>query len=268
MKPNEKQTQVEIVIPVYNEEVALEKSVRQLYDFLQHHFPYTWQITIANNASRDRTWEIAQHLSRVYPRVKALHLEQKGRGRALRKAWLDSDALVVAYMDVDLSTGLEALEPLVKPLISGQNSLAIGSRLAKGAKVTRQWKREFISRSYNLIIKASFFQRFSDAQCGFKAIRSDIARQLLPMVENNEWFFDTELLLLAEHNCLTIHEVPVRWVEDLDSRVHIRKTAIEDLKGLWRVRRAYWQGQGKLQAATNALEPAKESVGLSGHRAA
>ncbi len=242
---------VEIIIPVYNEQAVLEKSVLSLREFLQTNIPYTWQITIVDNASIDRTWEIAQNLEATHPEVKALHLDRKGRGRALRHAWLGSDAEVVSYMDVDLSTGLEAFRPLVESILSGEYELGTGSRLAPGATVTRQWKRELTSRVYNLLIKFFFFHKFSDAQCGFKAIRTSTARQLLPMVENNEWFFDTELLLLAEHNGLSIFEVPVRWVEDLDSRVNIAKTALEDMKGLWRVRQAFWRGEGWIGRRTS-----------------
>jgi glycosyltransferase involved in cell wall biosynthesis len=237
---------VEIVIPVYNEQAVLEKSVTRLREYLRENFPYSWRITIADNASLDRTWEIAQNLQTGYPEVKALHLEQKGRGRALRQAWLESEAEIVSYMDVDLSTGLESFWPLIEAILKGEREVATGSRLAAGAVVRRQWKREFTSRVYNRLIKLFFFQQFSDAQCGFKACRAATARQLLPLVEDNAWFFDTELLLLAEHNGLPIFEVPVNWVEDLDSRVKIARTALEDLGGLWRVRRTFWRGRGRL----------------------
>jgi hypothetical protein len=149
-------------------------------------------------------------------------------------------------MDVDLSTGLPAFLPLIAPLVSGQSDLAIGSRLARGAEVTRSARREIISRVYNLLIKTAFFNGFSDAQCGFKAARTDVIKRLLPLIENNTWFFDTELLLLAEHNGLRIAEVPVRWVEDPGTSVHLRSTIAEDLRGLWRMRRAFWQGKGRL----------------------
>jgi glycosyltransferase involved in cell wall biosynthesis len=243
---NWKDVLVEIVIPVYNEQEVLEKSVTTLRNYLQDHFPYRWRITVADNASLDRTWEIAQRLQETYPDVKALHLDKKGRGRALRYAWTNTDADVVSYMDVDLSTNLKSFLPLVAPIITGHSDLAIGSRLARGAVVTRQWKREIISRFYNMMIKLSFFNAFSDAQCGFKAVRADVAHRLLPLIENNEWFFDTEMLLLAEHNNLRIYEVPVEWIEDLDTRVKIVKTAMEDIRGLWRVRKTFWKGEGNL----------------------
>ncbi len=231
-----RQVTVEIVVPVYNEEQALPRSVTTLCDYLETYFPYSWLVTIANNASTDNTLAIARALAAANPRVRVLHLDQKGRGRALRTAWLASEADVVAYMDVDLSTNLQSFLPLVAPLATGHSDLALGSRLLKGAVVTRQWKREVISRCYNLLIKLLFRNRFSDAQCGFKAVKRSVALALLPEVENQEWFFDTELLLLAEERGLRIYEVPVDWIEDLDTRVRIVPTALEDIKGLLRVR--------------------------------
>lgn len=235
--PTHDSVSVDIVIPVYNEERALPISIPTLCRYLESYVPYRWAVTIADNASTDRTLEVANELAESDSRVKVLHLDQKGRGRALKAAWLASDADIVSYMDVDLSTNLSSFMPLIAPLATGHSEAAIGSRLSKGAVVTRQWKREVISRTYNLMIKLAFRNRFSDAQCGFKALTREAAASLLPQVENNEWFFDTELLLLAEEKGLRIHEVPVDWVEDLDTRVKIVSTVLEDIKGLWRVRR-------------------------------
>lgn len=230
------QVKVDIIIPVYNEEQALPKSVATLRDYLNTYFPYEWRVIIANNASIDNTQAVAEELAATDPHVSVLQLTKKGRGRALKVAWLASDADVVAYMDVDLSTNLQSFLPLIAPLATGHSDVAIGSRLLKGAVVTRQWKRELISRCYNLMIKTLFRNRFSDAQCGFKAVKRSVAQQLLPEIQNNEWFFDTELLLLAEERGLRIYEVPVDWIEDLDSRVKIVSTATEDIRGLLRVR--------------------------------
>jgi glycosyltransferase involved in cell wall biosynthesis len=226
---------LDLVVPVYNEEADLERSVRRLHAYLEHEFPFSFRITIADNASRDRTWEIARRLRDELAHVAAVHLDRKGRGRALRAVWTWSDADVVAYMDVDLSTDLDALLPLVAPLLSGHSEVAIGSRLARSARVARGPKRELISRTYNRILHVVLRVRFSDAQCGFKAIRSDCARELLPLVEDQAWFFDTELLVLAERAGLRIHEVPVDWVDDPDSRVDILSTALADLRGVWRL---------------------------------
>jgi putative flippase GtrA len=235
-------------VPVHDEEAGLAASIRRLHAYLGARFPFSWRITIADNASTDRTWGIAGILAAELDGVGAIHLDAKGRGLALRTAWLASEATVVAYMDVDLSTDLDAFLPLVAPLLSGHSDIAIGSRLAHGARVVRAPKRELISRSYNLILKATLHNNFTDAQCGFKAIRAETARALVPMVQDNAWFFDTELLALAERNGLRIHEVPVDWIDDPDSRVDIRSTAIEDLKGVWRLVRGFAAGRGSLPA--------------------
>jgi glycosyltransferase involved in cell wall biosynthesis len=193
-----KQAVVEIVVPVYNEAADLEASVRRLTGYLAHELPYRYRVTIADNASTDDTLAIAERLAAELDGVGAVHLAAKGRGRALKQVWLASDADVVAYMDVDLSTDLAALLPLLAPLVSGHSDVAIGSRLATGSRVVRGPKREFISRCYNLMLRGALQVSFSDAQCGFKAMRSDVARRLLPLVQDTNWFFDTELLVLAQ----------------------------------------------------------------------
>lgn len=226
---------IDVVVPVYNEEADLEPSVRRLHAYLTDDFPFSFRITIADNASTDRTWQVAQRLRATLPHVRAVHLDEKGRGRALRQVWSHSDATVLAYTDVDLSTDLAALLPLVAPLLSGHSDVAIGTRLTRSSRVVRGPKRELISRSYNLILRTTLGARFSDAQCGFKAIRADRAAELLPLVEDTQWFFDTELLVLAERSGLRIHEVPVDWVDDPDSRVDIVSTAVADLKGIARL---------------------------------
>lgn len=260
---------LDVVVPVYNEETDLEPCIRRLHGYLAAYFPYRFRITIADNASIDNTAAVAQRLKTEFPEVEAVHLAQKGRGRALNHVWTHSDAAVLAYMDVDLSTDLGALLPLVAPLISGHSDLAIGSRLARGSRVVRGAKREFISRSYNLILRTTMAARFSDAQCGFKAIRSDVARRLLPMVEDTGWFFDTEMLVLAERAGLRIHEVPVDWVDDPDSRVDIVSTAMEDLKGIVRITRGLSSGRlpiGTLRAqlGRNPLPVEGVPTGLTG----
>ncbi len=233
---------LDIVVPVYNEERDLPGCIRRLHRYLTTEVPYSARITVADNASTDNTLPVARQLADELGDVDVVHLDRKGRGGALFATWMASDAEVVAYMDVDLSTDLSALMPLVAPLISGHSDVAIGSRLAASSRVVRGPKREFVSRSYNLILRGALGARFSDAQCGFKAVRADVARQLLPLVADTGWFFDTELLVIAERAGLRIHEVPVDWVDDLDSRVDIVNTAINDLKGCWRVGRALATG--------------------------
>jgi putative flippase GtrA len=226
---------IDVVVPVYNEAAALEESIRRLHAFLSDAMPYAWRIVIADNASTDATPEMARALAAELDRTTVLRLDRKGRGRALRAAWAASDADVLCYMDVDLSTDLRALLPLVSALVSGHSEVAIGSRLAPGSRVVRGPKREFISRSYNRLLRWALRARFSDAQCGFKAITADAARRLLPQVQDQGWFFDTELLVLAQREGMRIHEVAVDWVDDPDSRVDIVSTALTDLRGVVRL---------------------------------
>jgi putative flippase GtrA len=228
-------TDVDIAIPVYNESAQLRASIVTLRNYLDRSFPFTASVTIVDNASTDDTWRIARQLAATVPGVSALHLDQKGRGRALRAAWARSSAAVVSYMDVDLATGLDALLPLVAPLLSGQYDLSVGTRLAPGSRVVRGTRREFISRGYNLLLRSTLRGLCTDAQCGFKAMRRSVAAELLPLVEDDEWFFDTEVLVTAQRLGFRIHEVPVEWVDDTDSRVEVLGTALLDLKGVWRM---------------------------------
>ena len=178
--------------------------------------------------------------------------------------WSRSEAPILAYMDVDLSTDLDGLWPLVAPLMSGHSDLAIGSRLAHGSRVVRGARREVISRAYNVLLRRSLGARFTDAQCGFKAIRADVAAELLPMVEDPAWFFDTELLVLAERCGLRIHEVPVDWYDDPDSRVDVVRTAMDDLHGIVRLRRAIASGRLPLEAVRERIGRHPAGAGVLG----
>lgn len=247
---------IDVVIPVHNEAAILADSVCRAHTYLTDRFPLPWIITIADNASTDDTWAIACGVTNELDGVQALHLGQKGRGLALRAAWSESPAPVVAYMDVDLSTDLDALLPLVAPLVSGHSDVAIGTRLAAGARVVRGPRREVISRAYNLLAKLALGSTFSDAQCGFKALRAEVARALLPAIQDDGWFFDTELLVLAERNGLRIHEVPVDWVDDAHSSVDLVKTAREDLRGVGRLMKRIINGDGHIPLSrADELEP-------------
>jgi len=229
---------VDLVIPVYNEERVLADSVAKVLGWCDQHPEHDWRVVVANNASTDSTLTIARRLEGEYPgRMRALDVPVKGRGIALRTAWLTSTADVMAYMDVDLSTDLAALPPLIDPIALGEVDVAYGSRLAKGAQTERGFKREFISRSYVFLLRTLAGLKVSDAQCGFKGISRAAAQALVPLVRDNAWFFDSELLLVAQENGYRLREVPVRWTDDPDTRVAIVKTATEDLKGIWRLRR-------------------------------
>lgn len=233
---------VNVTIPVFNEEAQLEASTLCLHQFLSERCRFDFEITIANNGSTDRTRQVAEGLCQKLAKVRLHNLTQKGRGRALKAVWNESNADVLSYMDVDLSSDLCAFPPMVEALLSGGFDLATGSRLLQPSLTRRCFKRECISRIYNLMVKALCRTRFSDAQCGFKAITRRTADKLLPMVEDNAWFFDTELLVLAERFGYRIFDLPVKWIEDTDSRVKIVRTAIDDIKGLLRVRQNFAQG--------------------------
>jgi putative flippase GtrA len=251
---------LDVVIPVHNEEADLEASVERVRAQLAR-LPWSARVTIADNASTDGTAVLAHRLAHRYDDVRVVHLAEKGRGRALKKVWSESDAEVLVYMDVDLSTDLKALLPLVAPLLSGHSDLAIGSRLRHDARVVRGPKREVISRGYNLLVRGTLRTRFSDAQCGFKAIRRDVARAVLPLVEDDQWFFDTELLVLAERAGLRIHEVPVDWVDDPDSRVDIARTAYDDVRGIVRLGRSLLTGRLPLAEVSERLGRACADAG-------
>jgi putative flippase GtrA len=239
---------LDIVVPCHNEQGTLAAHIRRLHAFLVEEMTHSWRITIADNASTDDTAQIADDLAALLDGVVAVHLPLKGRGRALKAVWAASPAQVLVYLDEDLSTDLAALGPLVAPLLSGHSDLAIGTRLVGSSRVVRGGKREFISRSYNLLLRGTMGVTFSDAQCGFKAIRRPVAERLLPLVQDDAWFFDTELLILAEHAGLRIHEVPVDWVDDVNSSVDVTATARDDLRGMLRVGRDLSRGRIPLDA--------------------
>jgi glycosyltransferase involved in cell wall biosynthesis len=259
---------VDLVLPVYNEEAILERSTETVLAWTAAHPEHAWRIVIADNASRDRTLEVARRLEQRHPgRVAALHIPTKGRGIALRVAWLTSPADVRAYMDVDLSTGIEHLPELIDPIAAGDVDLAYGTRLHRDSQTARGLKRELTSRAYVLLLRRLARLRVTDAQCGFKAISREAARALVPLVEDSGWFFDSELLLLAQENGYRSREVPVRWVEDRDSRVALLHTAIEDLRGIWRLRRGGVPRVQGVQGAPTAARDVCASDRLRGPRA-
>lgn len=234
---------VDVVIPVLNEAHVLEKSVETVIAYLCSHVACQWQVVIVDNGSTDGTQNVARRLCEREPRVRFIHLLQRGRGRALRQAWLQSKADVVCYMDVDLSTRLDHLPALIEAVAGGEYDVATGSRLMGDSRTTRSVKRELISRIYNVFLKAILATRFSDAQCGFKAVSRRAVEAIVPQIEDQSWFFDTELLVLAEKQGYRIKDIPVVWIEDDDSRVKIFQTGWEDIKGIFRLRRQLWSGR-------------------------
>ena len=229
---------VDFVIPVLNEEKALADTTKVLHQYLLNNLgEFKWRIVIVDNGSTDSTFSVAKNLSQKYNDVACVHLEKRGRGRALRQVWLDSNADVMAYMDVDLSTELSAIPYMLEAIEENGYDLAVGCRLKKGASVAgRPLRREITSRAYNFLIKGMFLTPIKDHQCGFKAISRKAALELLPLIRDTGWFFDSELLIIAWENGYRIREVPVTWKDDPDTRVRILSTAWVDFKGLMRLR--------------------------------
>jgi glycosyltransferase involved in cell wall biosynthesis len=228
---------VEITVPVYNEEKELAKSITTLYDFcLKNLKDYDWRITIADNASVDNTSGVASTLTKKYPEVKYFKLEQKGRGRAIKKVWKESGCDYCVYMDLDLSTDLIHLPNILKKLQEGYD-IAVGSRLARGAKVEgRTWLRELTSRTLNFIFIQLFFHtNFTDAQCGFKGVTKNVVKNLLPKIEDNGWFFDGEMLIVGEKSGYKIYDEPVHWVDNPGSTVRLISTIWGDILSMKRL---------------------------------
>ena len=226
---------VDLVVPVHNEAHVVGSTVGVLHAFAGEHLPYDWRITVVDNASTDGTRRVVEAVAHALDRVGLARLEWKGRGGALRHAWSTSPADVLVYMDADLSTGLEALLPLVDAIVVDGADVAIGSRLVSGAQLERRRTRDVLSRGYNRMLRTVLRTNFRDAQCGFKAVRADVARALLPLVLDDGWFFDTELLVTAQRSGLVIVELPVRRIDDSDSRVEIVPTVLADLRGVGRL---------------------------------
>jgi glycosyltransferase involved in cell wall biosynthesis len=243
LKGNSVRPSVDVVIPVLNEAHVLEKSVYTVLDYLRRNVAYSWKLVIVDNGSTDGTQDVARRLCEREAQVGFIHLHQRGRGRALRQAWLQSTADVVCYMDVDLSTQLEHLSELIGAIAKDGYDVAIGSRLMRESRTKRSFKREVISRIYNIMVKLVLTTRFSDAQCGFKAMSRKAVEAIVPQIADQSWFFDTEMLVLAEKQGYRIKDVPVVWIEDDDSRVKIFKTGWDDIKGVVRLRRQLWSGQ-------------------------
>lgn len=212
---------VDLVIPCYNEERVLAQSVEKLREWCAEHLAsYKWRVVVADNASTDRTLEVAHGLAAQEPGdTGVIHLDRKGRGRALTKAWLESSADAMCYMDVDLSTDVKMITPLLAGVLEEGYDISYGSRVSKGSDIERSWKREINSRGYITFIKLLFWTKAADYQCGFKAMTHDAAQAILPHVQDGEWFWDTEMLIIAEKGGWKLKEVPVRWIEDPDTRV-------------------------------------------------
>jgi len=222
-----KKKSVDIVIPVYNEGLILEKNVKTLREFIiSKNVDYDYKIIISDNCSIDNTKEVSKRLSKECSDVRYLYIPVKGRGIALKVAWMLSKANVVCFLDADLSADLETLLKMINEILNGWDA-CVGSRFVEGSVVKRCLKREITSRGYNLFLKMLFLKKFTDAQCGFKAFKGDVVKKVLPIINSEKWFFDTELLLRLERSGYKIKDFPYIYKEDPNSSVKIIPTSWE-----------------------------------------
>lgn len=219
---------IEFCLPVYNEEKILKKNTLRLLDYCQNqNFDFVWQIVLINNGSIDNSEKICQELSNKYSQIKIETIKQSGRGQAIKQYWQKSKADIVVYMDIDLAVSLDNVPDLINPIIEGKYDLAIGSRLLPDSKINRSFIRELSSQSYNFLSKIILNHNFSDLQCGFKAIKTGVFKKIVPYIQNNKWFFDTELIIFANYFGYKIKEIPVNWQEN---RYDQRKSKVNVIK--------------------------------------
>ena len=229
-----------MVVPTYNEQLVIAKNIKTAYTALAVLLKdHDWTLLVADNGSTDTTPGVVSALLAGCPRLAFWHTDKKGRGNALRQVWMQADADVVAYMDADLAADLAEVPKLIAALRDAD--LAVGSRLSRGSSTDRSFFRECISRSYNLLSEILVGTSVSDLQCGFKAVKREVAQKILPLTTHDGWFFDTELIVFAEHLGFKVAELPVAWQESPDRRrkssVKVFSTIWDDLVSLWKLRR-------------------------------
>jgi glycosyltransferase involved in cell wall biosynthesis len=226
---------VDVGLPVFNEEAALRRSVELLHGYLESSATFRWRIVVIDNGSTDRTAALAMELGRELDGVELLQLGSRGKGRALRRLIETSEADIVSYMDIDLSTNLVYHGLLIEGIRCGYD-ICFGTRLMQGSLTRRSLRREIVSRVFNRLVQLAFGAKFSDASCGFKAFRRDTVKALLPLIGSDSWCFDVELLLVAERNGMRLFEIPVEWIEGGQSKVELPKVTAEYLRELLRIR--------------------------------
>ena len=231
-------TQIDLVLPVYNGENYIEKSIRKLHDWIKQNPDHEYNIVIAINASTDNTLNIAKKLESELPNeIRVMNIPQKGRGVAIRTGWENSNAEICAYMDADLSADLKHITEIIEPIIKNEAQICCGSRKMQDSSVKTTLMRGVLSWLYNLTLRTTLGLKIADSQCGFKSIRTDAAKKIIPLVESNGWFFDSELLVIAQKNGFKIKAVPVKWIDDVQTTVIVPKIVTEFLKGIKRMRK-------------------------------
>jgi uncharacterized membrane protein YbhN (UPF0104 family) len=217
---------VSVVLPAYNEANRIEDTVKVVKDTLEK-LDYGYEIIIAEDGSTDGTDEIAKRLSSRDPRIVHLHSDNRlGRGKALTNAMEIAKGDVVVYLDVDLSTDMDHLKELIDAVAKEGYDIATGSRLLKDSQTERPFKRDFASKVYNFLVRLMLGSKLRDHQCGFKAFKRSSVLKLLRDVKDNHWFWDTEVLVLAQRKGLRVKEIPVKWKQSGETKVKFTKDVL------------------------------------------
>jgi glycosyltransferase involved in cell wall biosynthesis len=214
-----------LTVPAYNEENILEKNVNLILKYMGANFN-NFKIVIANNGSTDKTNDIAKKLAKDNNEILLITTKKRGKGLAIKNSWLKFDADIYAYMDADLSTSLRDFSKLINAIKEG-NDISIGSRYLKKSVVKRGLNRAIFSKLYNQLLALLFKTNVKDMQCGFKAVNEDIIKKHIPRIKDDSWFFDTELVIMAENQGYTIKEIPVSWKSNPESKLKIIKVGFE-----------------------------------------
>ena len=230
---------INIIIPLYNEGKIIAKTIETLIHFLaQSGFPYEYVITLANNASTDNSLMVCEELTRKFRQVRILDLTGKGKGRAIRAAWTTAEAEILTFMDADLSSDLSFFRSLIDAVVVEGYDLATGNRLGKNSKIiNRRFLRSVASRLYNIFIRVLFKTSISDHQCGFKAMSKQAFFSVAPLLEDNAWFFDTELIVMARQQGLKIKPIDIMWSDNTDSKVTLGRTSYEMFRAAWKLKK-------------------------------
>lgn len=237
---------VDFCLPVKDEEKILKRSLDKLLAYLSgQDFNFSWRIVGLINGSSDNSLDIFKDFQQHYPsQILYLAVVESGRGGALKEYWRQSSADLLVYMDADLAVSLANVPALLRPLLDNSGDLVIGSRLLSAARIKRSWSREIISQSYNIISRYLLQHQISDLQCGFKAIRRAVFNELAPYLQDNSWFFDTELVILALRLGYRVREIPVDWQENRYGRRH---STVKIMRDSWRFLKNSWLFRQRLQ---------------------
>jgi len=232
--------EVSVVLPAYNEADTIEETVTITLDSLAAFLPAgSFEVIVAEDGCADRTPEIATRMAETDDRVRHVHSDERlGRGGALERAFRAADGETLVYFDTDLATDMKHLEELVERVRSGDADVATGSRWVPGREADRPAKRGIPSRGFNGLVRVVLRSDLLDHQCGFKAFDREALFAILDDVEDDHWFWDTEVLVRAQRAGYRVEEFPVEWTPKGDSKVDL----VRDVFGMGsQILRTFWQ---------------------------